>query len=118
VRAAEAAGAGGHVVVLSRDPSDPVLRALASRNSAAAARLVWAAAQERGMPPFGIRVVARVGTEARPRLAKWPGHVFGPRRVGKEWVFEVLAGVEDRAELVECVRKLRRRGKARVLLEG
>lgn len=118
VRAAEAAGPSGRVVVLTRNPSDPVVQFAARGNSEGMARLVWHLAKERSLPPFGIRISCRVGTPACPRTSQWPGRVFGPRKVDQEWVFEVLASTADRECVLECVRKLRNRGKARVLIEG
>jgi primosomal protein N' len=114
--AAEAAGAGGRLVVCSWDRPDGVVAQLCRRkDQQTVAQELWAYVKAQRLPPFSSLVTINVARVRPPRTDGWPGRVFGPRRTPTgEWELVVQASPEELAALAVQVERLRRGGKVRV----
>ena len=116
-RAATATGRGGTLLLVTDDPAHPVLAAFTTKDAIGLAKQVWSAARDAHLPPFGRMVTLRSSSATAPKVANWPGRVFGPRRRAGEW--EVLALVSDTEleTLRPILERLRSRGKTRISVQ-
>jgi primosomal protein N' len=113
--AARAAGEGGHVMVVTGQPTaEPFDDLVAHKDIVRAAKRTWVAAKKAGLPPFGRLVNLRVASDKPPRTTGWPGTVYGPKKVGADYEVLVRCADEDLAELGRCVDRLRKRAKVRL----
>lgn len=113
--AAQAAGRGGQVVVMTSQSDHPLLQDLCvRRDQLTMAKRSWETAQQSGLPPFGRLVTVRTGQERSPRTTTWPGTIYGPRRVGSEWEVLVQVSDADLPRLGAPLERLRRGGKVRI----
>jgi len=115
LNAARAAGAGGRVVIVTSEiHAAPFDDLVVKHDIVRSAKRTWAAAKEAGLPPFGRLVTLQVASAGAPRVSGWPGTVYGPRPVGKEFEILVRCSNDDLAELGRCIDRLRKRAKLRV----
>jgi primosomal protein N' len=115
--AARAAGKGGHVVVMTREPDHPlVLDLVVRKDQLAVARRSWEEARRAALPPFGRLVTVRVGHAKEPSVEGWPGRIHGPRRTNEGWEVLVRLDDADLPKLERSLARLRRGGKVRVVV--
>lgn len=106
---------GGTLMLVTSDPSDPVLAAITAGDQMALARMVWANAKQLRLPPFGRLIHVRAAREKAPATGSWPGQVAGPRKVADgEWEFLVRCADGDLPAAFQAVSRLRRSAKVRV----
>jgi len=117
VRAAEAAGKGGSLLLVTDSPGHQVLQGMLTRDLFATVRKVWESARSSGLPPFSRLLTVRSGQSSPPSVKSWPGRVFGPRRRAGEWEVLVLLSDADLELLRPRLDGLRRRGKVRLSLQ-
>lgn len=117
VRAAEAAGRGGSLLLVTDSAQHQVLQGMLSRDLLPVFKGVWESARSSGLPPFSRLLTVRSGQSSAPSVKSWPGRVFGPRRRAGEWEVLVLLSDSELAELRPRLEGLRRRGKVRLSLQ-
>ena len=113
--AARAAGPAGTVLVVTCEPGAAPYDDLVTRHDLVRfAKRTWNAAKDAQLPPFGRLVTVKVAGPTPPRTTGWPGTVFGPRPVGKDFELLVRCSDADLAALAPCLERLRKRHTTRV----
>jgi primosomal protein N' len=117
VRAAEAAGEGGQLLLVTDQPDHPVLQGMLTRDLFDVAKGVWGHAKAAQLPPFARLLTVRSAQPTAPNVKSWPGRVLGPRRRAGEWEVLVVLSEQELDELRPRLDSLRRRGKIRLSLQ-
>lgn len=114
LRAAEAAGAQGQLLVTTSQPGHAVVARLRSRDQEGVAKDVYEHARAQALPPFGHLVTVRTSLPSAPRTDQWPGQIHGPRRRDGEWELLVHITSDQIDQLRPHLDRARRRGKTRL----
>jgi hypothetical protein len=113
--AAGSLGTEGHLMIATQDAQQPVLQRWVANDRVGVARVIWRAAKEANLPPFGRLVLVRVARATAPNVASWPGRVYGPRAVqAGEWEILVRCTDAELPLLSKPLERLRRSGKVRI----
>lgn len=114
---AEAATAGGKVVILTRTKSCLLLRDLVNRDLKTQARRTWALAKKANLPPLGLWVKITHKRKTAPRTKTWTGNnfrVLGPLRKSTGWESIIQVPVSERTNLAVLIAKIKKSGKVKV----